>query len=107
MLLLLALTLLVTGLNALKPLHIDDANIYGNAAQLAKHPLDPYGFETFWIQWPEPAAWMLVPPGQPYWWSLGIRLFGQSPVMWKLWMGPWIALLVFALHRLLRRLAPG
>src|SRR5579883_780248 len=51
---LLLLALAYTLLNAIKPLHIDDAAYYRYAAQAAKHPLDPYGFEIFWYQAPQP-----------------------------------------------------
>jgi hypothetical protein len=101
------LTLLVTLLNAIKPLHMDDGAYYANAVQLAHHPLDPYGFYAFWSQWPEPANWAVCPPVLPYWWAIGIKLFGDSPLMWKLWLGPWVGLFVFCLHRLLRRFAGG
>jgi hypothetical protein len=104
---LVGLALLLASLNALKPLHIDDANIYGNARQAAYHPLDPYGYTVFWLQWPEPDAWMLVPPGVPYWWAPAIRLFGESPVAWKLWFAPVLWLMLLSLYRIASRLAPG
>jgi hypothetical protein len=101
------LVLLVTVLNAIKPLHIDDAAFYPNAKQTAEHPLDPYGFTAFWSQWPEPGIWQLCPPVLPYWWAIAIRLFGNSPVMWKLWLMPFVAVFVVSLHRLFRRFAHG
>ncbi len=101
------LILLITFLNAAKPLHIDDAAFYFNAAQVAHHPLDPYGFTVFWAQWPEPGNGSLTPPVLPYWWAIAIRLFGNSPVMWKLWLMPLIGLFIISLHRLFRRFAPG
>ena len=104
---LILLTLLITLANAIKPMHMDDGAYYANAVQLAHHPLDPYGFYAFWSQWPEPANWAVCPPVLPYWWAIGIKLFGDSPLMWKLWLGPWVGLFVFCLHRLLRRFAEG
>jgi Dolichyl-phosphate-mannose-protein mannosyltransferase len=104
---LILLTLLVTGLNAIKPLHMDDGAFYANAVQSANHPLDPYGFTAFWAQWPEPGNWAVCPPMLPYWWSFGIHLFGDSPVMWKLWLLPLVAVFVFSLHSLFRRFSPG
>src|SRR2546422_8856379 len=36
-----------------------------------------------------------------------MRLLGDSPVLWKLWLFPFAAALVFALHALARRFARG
>jgi Dolichyl-phosphate-mannose-protein mannosyltransferase len=96
-----------TLLNAIKPLHIDDAAYYRYADQVARHPLDPYGFEIFWYQSPQPAFQVLAPPVLPYWWSCAIRLFGDRPFLWKLWLFPFSALFVFGLNGLARRFAPG
>lgn len=90
-----------------KPLTIDDAAYYYYARQLARHPADPYGFEIFWYQHPVPANEVLAPPVVPAWWSLAIRLFGDSPLAWRLWMFPFAYLLVRALHRLSRQFARG
>jgi len=98
---------LLTLLNAPKPLLVDDAAYYYFARQFAHDPLHPYGFEMFWYQWPQPANDILAPPVLPFWWSLGLRLFGDTPFMWKLWLWPFALLLVFALHALLRRFAHG
>jgi hypothetical protein len=76
------------GLNALKPVHIDDAIYVRYAQQIVQHPLDPYGFEMFWFQWPENANWVLCPIGVPYWIALGMAMFGQSIWALKLWMTP-------------------
>lgn len=101
---LLALSLVLTGLNALKPLHMDDFGFHRYAAQIAREPLSPYGFEIIWDHVPRPAIEILAPPVLPYWWGLGIRLFGQRPVFWKLWLLPFSVVLVFSLHALLRHL---
>lgn len=104
---LLALALLFTVLNALKPVCIDDALYYYRARQVAEHPLDPYGFNIFWNDRPEPAIQVLAPPLFPYYWAAAIRLFGERPFLWKVWLLPLSLLLVFSLHALFRRFAPG
>lgn len=101
------LALLLTVLNSLKPLTMDDAAYYYYARQLAWDATDPYGFEIFWYQRPMPANYALAPPVIPYWWSLAIRLFGDVPVLWKLWLFPFALLLVCSLYRLARRFARG
>jgi hypothetical protein len=102
-----ALAVLVTLLNCFKPLHIDDAAYYCYASQIAESPLTPYGFEILWGQQPCPANKVLAPPLLLYWWAAGVRLFGDSPFLWKLWLLPVALLLVGSLHTLLRRFARG
>jgi len=104
---LLVLALLFTVLNAFKPLCIDDALYYYHAKQISEHPLDPYGFTVFWNDRPEPAVQNLAPVLMQYWWAIAIRLFGDHPFIWKLWLFPYALLLVFSVHRLLRRFASG
>ncbi len=104
---LLVLALLFTLLNAFKPLCIDDALYYYHAKQISQHPLDPYGFTIFWNDRPEPAIQNLAPVMMQYWWAIAIRLFGDHPFIWKLWLLPYALLLVFSLHSLLRRFASG
>lgn len=104
---LLLLALLMTGLNALKPLHADDDAFYHYARQIARQPFDPYGFELTWLDPPRPANDDLAPPVLPYWWALGIHLFGEQPLLWKLWLLPFSLTLVFSLDGLFRRFAPG
>jgi hypothetical protein len=103
----LAAALVLTLLIAVKPMHIDDTAYYYYAAQIAEHPLDPYGFEVFWGQRPQPANHTLAPPVLPYWWAAGIRLFGQRPFFWRLWLFPFCLLLTGSLYALGRRFAPG
>jgi len=91
--------------NVAKPLVVDDAAYHAYAAHISEHPLDPYGFTIFWYQQPQPAFEVLAPPVFPYWWALGIRLFGDSPVLWKLWLWPWCALFSGAVVDLCRRFA--
>ena len=96
-----------TVLNAAKPLHVDDAQYWKYAHHIASHPTDPYGFTVLWGQEPKPAISVLAPAGLPYWWALGMVLFGDQPVLWKLWLAPFAGLLVFSLHAIFRRFAPG
>jgi hypothetical protein len=102
-----ALAVLFTLLNAVKPLLIDDSAYQAYAEHIARHPLDPYGFTMFWWQWPLPANEVLAPPVLPYWWSLAIRLFGDDPLLWKLWLFPFCLLFVGSLYQLLHRFARG
>lgn len=101
------LAAVLTGLNAVKPLHVDDATFYFNAVQIAAHPLDPYGYTM--MRWSDavPALHALAPPVLPYWWAAAIRLFGEQPVLWKLWLFPFALLFVASLMALLRRFAPS
>jgi hypothetical protein len=102
-----ALAVAYTTLNALKPLQVDDAAYYYFAAHTAHNPADPYGFNVFWYERPEPANSVLAPPVLPYWWAAGIRLFGEWPFCWKLWLLPFSLLFAFSLYALFRRFARG
>jgi hypothetical protein len=104
---LLLLAGLFTLVNAFKPLTIDDAAYHAYAAHVAQRPLDPYGFGAFWWWKPMPANEVLAPPVLCYWWSLGIRLFGEHPFLWKLWLLPFAALFAYALYALCRRFTRG
>jgi hypothetical protein len=99
------LAAVLTAANALKPPVIDDTAYLALARQIAGHPLDPYGFEQFWYQEPEPANHILAPPVLPCWLGLGIRLLGEQPLLLKLWLFPIALLFVYSLHVLLRRFA--
>lgn len=104
------LALLVTVLGSLKPMHIDETAYYYYAAQIAEHPLDPYGFDIFWYQWPTPANQVLAPPGMLYWWALGLRLLrplGESVLLWKICLLPFTLLFAFSLDALFRRFCRG
>src|SRR5207249_2894070 len=68
---------------------------------------DPYGFSVFWYDRPYPANEVLAPPVLLYWWAAAVRLFGESPILWKLWFFPFSLLLVIALRSLFRRFARG
>src|SRR5207253_890174 len=75
--------------------------------QVAEHPLDPYGFEIFWNEQPQPAVEVLAPPVLPYYWAAAICLFGERPFLWKVWLLPVALAFVFALHALGRQFARG
>jgi hypothetical protein len=106
-LLIVTLAAVLTGLNAVKPLHVDDATFYFNAKQIAAHPFDPYGYVM--LRWSDavPALHALAPPVLPYWWAAAIRMFGDRPVLWKLWLFPFVLIFVASLTALLRRFAPS
>jgi hypothetical protein len=101
------LAVVLTGLNAGKPMQIDEAAYVYYARQWANSPLDPYGFVISWYQEPEPANEVLAPPVFPASWALLYRLAGERPWLWKLGLLPWAALLVFAFARLARRFCRG
>ncbi len=100
------LAVVATSLNAFKPAAVDDTAYLTFAKHLSQHPGDPYGFELFWYSVPNPAMEILLPPVQPYWLSLGYRLFGDELPLLKLWLLPFALLLAFSARSLLRRFAP-
>jgi hypothetical protein len=95
-----------TGLNCLKPMHIDDGVYHSYAAQIADHPFDPYGFQVDAGQAIN-ANQSLAPPVFLYWLALGVRLFGPHPWLWKLWLLPFAFLMVWSLNALYQRFAAG
>jgi 4-amino-4-deoxy-L-arabinose transferase-like glycosyltransferase len=101
--LLLLLALVYTLVNAVKPLTIDDTAYHAYAVQVAHRPLDPYGFSAYWWYQPEVANEILAPPLLAYWWAPAIRLFGDHPFLWKLWLMPLAVLLAYAVCDLGRR----
>ena len=101
---LIGLATLFTLLDAVKPLVIDDPAIRPYAVQIAQKPFDPYGFEMFWYDRPEPANKVLTPLLLPYWLAVPIRLFGEQPFLWKLWLFPFAYLFSTALYRLADRI---
>jgi hypothetical protein len=106
-LLLALLAALYTGLNALKPLQVDDAAYQYFARQFATRPLDPYGFAVLWYDRPDAANTVLAPPVLPAYWGAVRALVGERPWLWKLALFPWALLFVAAVHTLLRRFARG
>jgi hypothetical protein len=106
-LLLALLAALYTGLNAVKPLQVDDAAYQYFARQFAARPLDPYGFAILWYDHPEPANTVLAPPVLPAYWGAVRALVGERSWLWKLALFPWALLFVGAVYGLLRRFARG
>ena len=105
--LLLGLATVYTLLNALKPLHVDDPFTFHVAQQIARAPLDPFGSEIYWYQWPQPVHEDLLAPVIAYWGALGLAVVGAQPFAWKLFLLPFALLFAVSLHRLARRFAPG
>ncbi|MEP6604126.1 MAG: glycosyltransferase family 39 protein [Spartobacteria bacterium] len=62
-----------------KAFHIDDPLFLWMAQQIAKHPLDPYGFSVNWASFPEPMwAEMQNPPLCSYFIAVTASLVGWS-----------------------------
>jgi hypothetical protein len=97
---------LYAGLNAVKPLQVDDAAYLYFARQIAQKPLDPYGFSFQWYSTPDRANEILAPPILLYWLGAAVRL-GDQPWLWKLMLLPWSLLFVGSLYALFRRFARG
>lgn len=93
----------LTVLNSFKPLHVDDPFLYWVAEQIVSNPAEPYGFDVFWMQWPQPTVEELAPPVLPYWLAGGLALFGDRPFLWKLWLFPFALVLTMSLRRLFER----
>jgi hypothetical protein len=106
----LALFLLAAGLtllNAVKPLHMDDAAYAAYAAHISQQPLTPYAFEIYCGDKYLWANQQLAPPVVLYWLAGVIRLLGHDPLWWKLSLLPFHVLLVVSLYALFRRFAGG
>src|SRR5215475_1805162 len=56
------LAIVYAGLNAAKPLHIDDTAYAYYSAQAAAPPPDPYRFQILWSYEPQPANEVMAPP---------------------------------------------
>ena len=98
--------LLLTAAGAAKPVVIDDPVYVGYARQIALHPTDPYGFDFYWYDAPEPAmAVGTVPAVLPYWLAGAMTLLGDHPVAWKLSLFPFALALTGSLAFLLGRFA--
>ncbi|MFT3883856.1 MAG: hypothetical protein QM703_30020 [Gemmatales bacterium] len=101
------LAAVMTLLNAVKPLYMDDSFYLTMARQVSEHAIDPYGHSMYWVQVPERSIDILCPPVIPYWWGLGIRLFGFDPFFNKVWLFPFALMYAFSLHLLGNRFVPG
>ncbi len=104
---LVSLAVLYCGLNAFKPIQIDDAAYFYFARQMRHEPLNPYGFRVLWYHAMDPANDILAPPVLPYTWALAMWICGDVPWLCKLLLLPWSLLLMFGLHALFRRFAAG
>jgi hypothetical protein len=92
--------------NAAKPLVIDDPVYVALARQILAHPGDPYGFELYWYDAPEPAMTVgTLPALLPYWLAGAMALFGDEPAAWKLSLFPFALALTGSLAFLLARFA--
>jgi hypothetical protein len=98
---------MIVVINAAKPVLIDDTAYLSFARQIARHPFDPYGFTFFWYTTPDNAFEILCPPVVPYWLAAGITVVGENPGLLKLWLYPFIWILMLALREILRRFAGG
>ena len=103
----LGLAVVVTLVNAIKPVLIDDTAYLTFARHLASQPLDPYSFTLHWYTFPDRAMDVLLPPVLPYWLAVGIGLFGEHLVLLKLWLFPFLWCFTKSLDVLLRRFATG
>ncbi len=98
--------LALTAANAAKPIVIDDPVYISVARQIEAHPGDPYGFELFWYDAPEPAMRVgTLAPVLPYWLAGAMALFGGEPLAWKLSLLPFAIALTGSLAFLLARFA--
>jgi 4-amino-4-deoxy-L-arabinose transferase-like glycosyltransferase len=80
---------------------IDEPNIIAIARQIAREPLDPYGFDINWLGRPQPAFEILSnPPLVPAWLALWASAFGWSEVSLHLSVLPFAGLAVFAMASL-------
>ncbi len=100
----LALAVLLTAINASKPVLIDDPAYLAFALHLSVHPADPYGFEFNWSDRSQPAMEIVLPPVLPYWLALGYRLIGADLILLKCWLLPFALIFAFAVRSLNRSL---
>jgi hypothetical protein len=100
------LSLLLTSLNCVKPLHVDDDAYVAFASHIADHPLSPYDFTIFWGYCYRPANQVLAPPVALYWLAAAQKLFGDDVAVWKMAFFPFNLLLSVSLYALFHRWAP-
>ena len=106
LLLIILVACVLTGLNAIKPVHMDDNVYIAYGAEFIAHPLNPYDF-NFGSPNFISANQLLVPPVLPYYLGSGIALLGDNPILFKLWLFPFALLLSGSLYYLFKRFAPG
>jgi hypothetical protein len=102
---LLALTAIGIALFALiKPVHIDDTVVLHVAANILRDPLRPFAGEFFWLETPQPLAKVTTnPPLVSYWLAPWIALTGYREWVLHVSFAPFIALLMWGMHRLAAR----
>jgi 4-amino-4-deoxy-L-arabinose transferase-like glycosyltransferase len=102
---LLALTATGIGLFALiKPVHIDDTVVLHVAENILRDPLRPFAGEFFWLEEPQPLAKVTTnPPLVSYWLAPWIALAGYREWVLHLSFAPFVALLMWGMHRLATR----
>jgi hypothetical protein len=102
---LLALVATGIGLFALiKPVHIDDTVVLHVAANILRDPLRPFAGEFFWLEEPQPLAKVTTnPPLVSYWLAPWIALAGYREWVLHLSFAPFVALLMWGMHRLATR----
>jgi hypothetical protein len=102
---LLALTATGIGLFALiKPVHIDDTVVLHVAENILRDPLRPFAGEFFWLETPQPLAKVTTnPPLVSYWLAPWIALTGYREWVLHVSFAPFIALLMWGMHRLATR----
>jgi 4-amino-4-deoxy-L-arabinose transferase-like glycosyltransferase len=83
---------------------IDEPNIIAIAEQMAKDPLDPYGFIINWNGLPEPAFEILAnPPLLPGWLRVWAAGFGWSELALHAAMIPFVAISLLAFGMIARK----
>ncbi|BCW96162.1 MAG: glycosyltransferase family 39 protein [Fimbriimonadales bacterium] len=102
---LLALTATGIGLFALiKPVHIDDTVVLHVAQNILHDPLRPFAGDFFWLEEPQPLAQVTTnPPLVSYWLAPWIALAGYREWVLHLSFAPFLALLMWGMHRLATR----
>ncbi|MBW2391015.1 MAG: glycosyltransferase family 39 protein, partial [Deltaproteobacteria bacterium] len=101
------LALVFAAINALEPIHLDDAAFFLFAQHIAQTPLDPYGFSLIWDGEFMSAMNILAPPVFLYYWAGLIKLFGSTPLVWKLGCFPIYFLYIASLRTIISRFAPS
>jgi len=106
LLIILLVACVLTGLNAIKPVHMDDNVYIAYGIEFTAHPLNPYDF-NFGSPNYISANQLLVPPLLPYYLGAGIALLANNPILFKLWLFPFALLLSGSLYYLFKRFASG
>src|SRR6266403_5991439 len=87
-----------------KAFHIDDPLFLWMAEQIARHPLDPYGFTVNWAGAPQP-MWVAMqnPPLCSYFIAAVSALFGSNEIALHLTFLFWAVAVVLGTFALARR----